>query len=104
MMSPLAVLVPVGLGLTGVGFLSLVVARNLWLQEVVPVTHLARANTAIRTLTGSARLAGALALGLVSAQAGVETALALLLVVGALPLLGLRPASTAGKPFMPPAS
>lgn len=104
MMSPLAVLVPVGLGLTGVGFLALAVARNLWLQEVVPITHLGRANTAIRTLTGSARLAGALALGLVAAQAGVETALALLLVVGALPLLGLRTAGTAGKPFMPPAS
>ena len=60
-------------------------ARNLSLRDVIPVTDLGRPNTAIRVLTVvTARLGGAV-LGIGSAGAGVEAALAMLLIVSAMP-------------------
>ncbi len=87
MMAPWPGMIPVGLGLTGVGYLSLAVARNLWLQEAVPTTHLARANATIRTATGGAGLVGTVLLGVLSRGVGVEWSFGVLLLLGALPAL-----------------
>jgi MFS family permease len=102
LMSPWPSLVPWGLVLTGGAFLTVAVTRNLWLQAEIPVTHLARANTTVRTLSGTVALIGTVAIGSVSSRLGVETALAMLLVVSGLPavrwLLPTRQAHRAGEP------
>lgn len=102
LMTPWVACIPVGLALTGAGFLAVAVTRNLWLQRVIPVTHLARANTTIRTLTGVTALGGTLVLGVVSASAGVDIALAVLLVASALSAVPLLTAPAHAQGILDP--
>jgi predicted MFS family arabinose efflux permease len=79
--------VPAGLLLVAMGYLGAAVARNLLLQNHVPVALLGRASSTFRAVTGTAAIASPLMMGLVTTAWGPETALIILATMATIPLV-----------------
>ncbi|NMP23274.1 MFS transporter [Sulfobacillus harzensis] len=83
--------VPAGLFLGSAGYLGAVVARNIVLQNQVPMAVLGNASASFRTATGMAAILSPLLMGFVTSTRGPGLAIGALALISALPLVLLRP-------------
>lgn len=81
--------VPAGLFLGAVGYLGASVARNLLLQNHVPIELLGRASSTFRTATGAVAIISPLVMGFITTIWGANTALIVLAAVATIPFASL---------------
>ncbi len=87
MLLPIWLAIPAGLLLVAMGYLGAAVARNLLLQNHVPVELLGRASSTFRAITGTAAIISPLVMGLITTVWGSETALIILATMATVPFM-----------------